>query len=272
MAHKCEEWRELGTDFSSLYKCIQVDKTPRKVHKICRLNVTGIKLKRAKKLQNKYRDNDPKDIESTEETLNVRRSSRISSKVSKFSCVICEKLLTGKTLRNILGERKNNKCHRIETETAWKTFVEAIPYVKDELRKSRMEALATFCNLNGGILKAAALGIFYHNGCWKSHCKPVYDAHKNKRTVQHRQREQWVEEKKQEAFNKLSLRIRENLEIHKEVYTLRDLLQEYEQIQRDMQLTDEEIRNTCDDRQALRSLRNKLQKHFGEDIRSVIRN
>ena len=113
-----EEWRELGTDLRILYKCIQVDKTPRKVHKICRLNVTGIKLKRAEKLQNKYREDDPSDIASTEESLNVRRSSRISSKVSKFSCVICEKLLTGKMLKNILGERKNNICHRIEKETA----------------------------------------------------------------------------------------------------------------------------------------------------------
>ena len=40
------------------------------------------------------------------------------------------------------------------------TFVEAIPHVKDELRKSRLEALPTFCNSNEGMLKAAAPDIF----------------------------------------------------------------------------------------------------------------
>ena len=33
-----------------------------------------------------------------------------------------------------------------------------------------------------------------------------------------------------------------------------------------MLLTNEEISDTCDDRQALRSLRNKMQKYFGEGI------
>ena len=57
-----------------------------------------------------------------------------------------------------------------------------------------------------------------------------------------------------------------SVETDKEVYTLKDMLQKYEQMQKDLMLTKEEIRNTCDDRQALRSLHNKLQKHFSEDI------
>ncbi len=44
-----------------------------------------------------------------------------------------------------------------------------------------------------------------------------------------------------------------------EAYRMRDILNENEQIQRDTMLTNEEIRNTCDDRQGLRSLHNKRQ-------------
>lgn len=68
---------------------------------------------------------------------------------------------------------------------------------------------------------------------------------------QRHQRKKWVQNKKQEAFKILCTHISESLETHEEVYPLRGMLPEYEHIQRDMMLTNEEIRNTCDDRQVL---------------------
>lgn len=127
--------------------------------------------------------------------------------------------MKGKTARNTLGEKRNIKFHGIETEAAWRTFVEAIPYVKDELKKSRLEALATLCNSNGDTLKAAALDIYYHKECWKSFCRPVYDAKTNaKRTVQRRQREKWIQDKKQEAFKILCTHISERLETQRSLH------------------------------------------------------
>ncbi|CAG9772263.1 unnamed protein product [Ceutorhynchus assimilis] len=52
---------------------------------------------------------------------------------------------------------------------------------------------------------------------------------------------------------------------NKEVYTLRDLLYEYEQIHKDLLISDAEIRNTCDDRHVLRSLPEKLITRCGDD-------
>ena len=69
------------------------------------------------------------------------------------------------------------------------TFVEAIPFVIEEMKKYHLEALATYCNSNGGIHEAAALDSFYQKECWKSHCRPVYDTQTNtKRTGKHHQR------------------------------------------------------------------------------------
>jgi hypothetical protein len=56
---------------------------------------------------------------------------------------------------------------------------------------------------------------------------------------QHRQRSIWIAEKQVEAFEQFSEVIVECLDKRKEVYTLRDLLYEYEQIQRDMMLKNE---------------------------------
>lgn len=96
LAKKSEEWRELNTDFSNLYERIQLDKTPRKVHKICKLDVTGIKLKRAQELHSKYPADTSKDTQTSEDVSpsSNLRIRRITCKVSKFSCVICEKKKT----------------------------------------------------------------------------------------------------------------------------------------------------------------------------------
>ncbi len=194
------------------------------------------------------------------------RSSRLGFSVES-SCVICSEQLEGKTYRNANGGRTAVKCHRLETTEAWESFSNAVQYVEDEKQRNRLQALVTHCDNDGGILKAAALDIRYHKDCWKTYCRPVYNKHMSAvREEERRLRHEWVTTKQEEAFKKLCCNVKEWLDVNKEVYTLRDLLCEYEQIQRDMAICNDEIRNTCDDRHALRSLRKQLENHFGKDI------
>ncbi|XP_063222022.1 uncharacterized protein LOC134530774 isoform X1 [Bacillus rossius redtenbacheri] len=269
IAEKALEWKDLGTSFDDIHEKIQVNALPRKIHKVCRLEVVGHKLLRAQDTY--YRKSMPEENvgeaagTSAEHTKEQRiRSSRI---VSKSVCVFCTETLEGKTVRNNVGGRTPVKVHRLETQDAWKTFSKAVEYVDDKQTKDRLQAIITFCDNEGGIRKAAALDIKYHKDCWKTYCRPVYHQNASGIKKEHKQqRLKWLEEKQTEAFNSLCEYIVEYLDIRKEVYTLRDLLSEYEQIQRDMMIRNEEIRNTCDDKYALRSLRQKLETRFGNNI------
>jgi hypothetical protein len=159
------------------------------------------------------------------------------------------------------------QSHRIETAEAWKTFERSVDFVTDPLKKSRLLALVTFCNGEGGILKAAALDIRYHKDCWRTQCRPVWHEKAcQKATSNAANRSQLVSALKLEAFTLLCKDLTEALGENKEVYTLRDILMDYEEIQRSLSLSDDEIRNTCNDRVALAALHSDLQLHFGTRI------
>lgn len=269
IAAKAQEWKGLGTKHDDLHEKIQVDAEPSKIHKLCRLEIVGQKLTRALDTHNKSvlseKVGEAVGIPTPQINETRTRSSRIG--LTDSTCVICTKTLEGKAVRSKLGGRSVVKYHRLETADAWKTFSKAAEYVEDEQTKKRLQALVTFCDNDGGILKAAALDIRYHKDCWKTYCRPVYNQKViDTKNEELQQRLRWIKEKQTEAFNQLCEYIVECLDINKEVYTLRDLLYEYEQIQRDMMITNDEIRNTCEDKRALRSLREKLETHFGKDI------
>lgn len=177
IAEKAQEWKGLGTNYDDLYEKIQVDAAPQKIHKLCKLEIVEQKLKRA---QDSHRKSvieanvGEADENPTNQTNEPRtRSSRIGSTHS--TCIICTEALEGKTVRSKLGGRTPVKYHRLEMEDAWKTFSKAVEYVEDEQTKNRLQALITFCDNDGGILKAAALDIRYHKDCWKTYCRPVYN-------------------------------------------------------------------------------------------------
>lgn len=268
-AEKAQQWKGLGTKYDDIHEKIKVGAAPSQVHKLCKLEIVGQKLTRAQDAHRKFVFIENVGEAGGEPTPQVNesltRSSRIGSTHS--SCVICTEPLEGKIIRNKLGGRASVKHHRLETLDAWKTFSKAVDYVEDKQTKNRLQALITFCENDGGILKAAALDIRYHKDCWKTLCRPVYNQNASDTTKEQRQqRMNLIAERQTEAFNQLCEYIVQCLDNRKEVYTLRDLLYEYEQIQRDMMITNEEIRNTCDDKHALRSLRQKLETHFGKDI------
>jgi len=71
---------------------------------------------------------------------------------------------------------------------------------------------------------------------------------------------------KAEAFILLCMEISASLGERKEVFTLRDILCDYEEIQRSLSLTDNEIRTSRNDTVALAALRRQLEHHFGPKI------
>ena len=137
----------------------------------------------------------------------------------------------------------------------------------DKAGKSRLQALVSFCESGGGIKKAAALDIRYHKDCWMEYCRPVWRQRQNQIASRERkERCKLISAVKVKAFEKLCAEIADSIGGRKEVFTLRDLLCEYESLQRDMLLTDNEIRNTCNDTVALSMLRRQIEKHFGNQI------
>ena len=71
---------------------------------------------------------------------------------------------------------------------------------------------------------------------------------------------------KDEAFRELCEDLGDALGEKKQVFTVRDILSDYEEIQRKHKPRDTEIRSTCNDAVELKNLRFKLQQHFATRI------
>jgi hypothetical protein len=172
---KTQSWKNLGTKFDNLFEIIQFGAAPKEIHKLCKLEIVGEKLKRAQKRNNsdsRVRDTDA-DTSSTNEIR--ARCSRMQKGSLHSACILCTENLERKVITGEIGGRTLVKHQILETEDALRTFSEDVHYVDDEQTKFRLQALVTFCNNEGGILKAAALDICYHKECWKAYCRPVYN-------------------------------------------------------------------------------------------------
>lgn len=128
---------------------------------------------------------------------------------------------------------------------------QALQFDNDENRKIRISSKVN----NSSIL-------FYHRSCYKTYEK------NRMREINDLASERvlWVQNKKEEAFLKLCYFIEEHIDKQKEVFTLCDILFQYEEFQRDMDIYTNEIRDSSDNRCEIKSLRAKLQLHFGDEI------
>jgi len=145
-----DKWRKLKGRYSELYKQINLNEQPCLIHKVCKLNITGSMLKRAKAAFHKV-DIAPVETSHTNSPVKQRSSSRCHYSPAS-SCVLCTKPLHGKYVR--CKNSKSKICvqsHHIETAEAWSTFVRSVDFVKDPQKKSRLLALVSYCNGEGGI-------------------------------------------------------------------------------------------------------------------------
>jgi len=165
LAGKAQEWKGLDSNYSSLHANIRLEGTPLPIHKICKLNITGNRLKKAKEANRKSIIAQNAALHQTVKGSPSRKRCRSdrSSGHKVLTCVFCKKPLSGRYFRSSSSRAKVAiKHHRIETEDSWNTFVKSVQYVEDRIKKNRLQALVAFCQNAGGITTVAALDIRYH--------------------------------------------------------------------------------------------------------------